>query len=115
MDKIAEYGVAAHYAYKEAEGSVSVSEQQAMWIQRLQEIVKKYQDMEDKDSFEEELQVEVLGKNIFVYTPKGDVIELPQGSGVLDFAFRIHTDIGLRVKTAIVNGKIVPLDYKLKT
>ena len=115
MDQIAEYGVAAHFAYKEAGKSVSVSQQQAHWIQKLQEIVKKYQWYDDKQSFEDELQVEVLGKNIFVYTPKGDVVELPQGSWVLDFAFRIHTDIWLKVKSAIVNWKIVPLDYKLKT
>jgi len=56
-----------------------------------------------------------LHKNIFVYTPKGDIIELPQESTVLDFAFRVHSDVGLKFKNAIVNNKIVPIDFKLKT
>ncbi len=114
MDKQANYGVAAHFAYKESGSSVSVSERLSKWIEKLQEIVKSYQIQDNKEDFKDALQVEILDKNIFVYTPKGDIVELPAWSTVLDFAFRIHTDIGLRFKNALVNGKIVPIDYKLR-
>ncbi len=115
MDIKAEYWVAAHFAYKEAGlKPVSVEERQAQWIKKLQDIVKSYQVEIEKEKFKDALQIEILEKNIFVYTPKGDIIELPKGSTVLDFAFRIHTDIGLRFKNALVNWRIVPIDYKLK-
>lgn len=113
MDYQANYWVAAHFAYKEFWKSVSVSERLSNWIKKLQDIVKSYQIETNKDNFKNALQIEILDKNIFVYTPKWDIIELPAGSTVLDFAFRIHTDIWLRFKNALVNGKIVPIDYKL--
>ncbi len=115
MEEVAEYWVAAHFAYAEAWTATSISEKQVNWIQNLQEIVTKFKNEEDKDWFKQHLNIEILQKNIFVYTPKGDIIELPAGSKVLDFAFRVHTDIGLKFKTAFINGRIVPLDYKLKT
>lgn len=114
MDEQAEYWVAAHFAYKESWKPVSVEERQAKWIKKLQEIVKSYQIEDNKEDFKNALQVEILEKNIFAYTPKWDIIELPKWSTVLDFAFRIHTDIWLRFKNALVNWKIVPIDYKLK-
>ena len=93
MDLVANYGVAAHFAYAEERKSVSVSEKQAVWIENLQRLVTKYQDDTDRDTFKHELDIEILQKNIFVYTPKGDIIELPQESTVLDFAFRVHSNV----------------------
>ncbi len=115
MDRVANYWVAAHYAYSDAGKPVTVSQQQAQWIEKLQDIMERYQEATDKWWFKDELNIEILQKNIFIYTPKGDIIELPQGSTVLDFAFRVHTDIWLKFKSAFINGRIVPIDYKLNT
>lgn len=115
MNEIAEHGVAAHFAYAENNGSVEVSSNQNRWINKLKEIVANYTDPEKKEIFKNELNIEVLDKSIFVYTPKGDIKELPQNSSVLDFAFSVHSDVGLRFKNAIVNGQIKPLSYILKT
>lgn len=115
MDSIANYWVAAHYAYSDSAWSVRVSESQSEWIKKLQWIVQKYQTNPDKESFKNELDIEILQNNIFVYTPKWDIIELPQWSTVLDFAFRVHTDIGLKFKNWFINGRIVPIDYTIKT
>lgn len=115
MDEVAEYGVAAHFAYSESNTSVPISERQAQWIKRLQEIVSAYTTELDKEKFKDELNIELFDRNIFVYTQKGDVIEMPEGSTVLDFAFRIHTDLGLRFNNATVNGSIAPISYTLQT
>jgi len=116
MDHIANYWVAAHFAYSENRAPVQVSYAQAAWIEKLQTLVQRYQEPDtDREKFRYELDIEILHKNIFVYTPKGDIIELPQESTVLDFAFRVHSDVGLKFKNAIVNNKIVPIDFKLKT
>ena len=93
MDRVANFGVAAHFAYAESRKAVTVSEHQAAWIEKLQNLVEKYQDGDEKESFKHELDIEILQKNIFVYTPKGDVLELPAESTVLDFAFRVHSDV----------------------
>jgi GTP pyrophosphokinase len=93
MDRIAEYGVAAHFAYKEHDGAVRISDSQAEWIRHIQDIVQKYQSSPDKETFKSELDIEILQKSIYVYTPQGDIIELPPASTVLDFAFRVHTDV----------------------
>jgi GTP pyrophosphokinase len=115
MDEIAEHGVAAHYAYAEHNASVEASSTQGEWIKRLQSIVAEYTESSDKEKFKDALNIEILDKAIFVYTPKGDIKELPQGSSILDFAFSIHSDIGLRFKNALVNGQIKPLSYILRT
>ncbi len=115
MDEIAEYWVAAHFYYKEIWDSLPISEKQANWIKKLQDLVKDFQNEPNKEKFKNSLQVEFLDKNIFVYTPKWEVRELPAGSTVLDFAFRIHSDIWLSFKSALINWQIVPIDYKLKT
>ncbi len=115
MDEVAEYGVAAHFAYAENSGSTAISERQAQWIKKLQEIVSAYTTELDKEKFKTELNIELFDRNIFVYTQKGDVIEMPAGSSVLDFAFRIHTDLGLRFNNATVNGSIAPISYTLQT
>ncbi|MCF7834998.1 RelA/SpoT family protein [Candidatus Gracilibacteria bacterium] len=111
MDDVAEFGVAAHFAYSEKNASVSVSQQQSQWIKRLQRIVDAYKSSDEKELFKDELNIEVLQKGIFIYTPGGDVIELPGGATVLDFAFNVHSEIGLKFKNALVNREIKPISY----
>jgi guanosine-3',5'-bis(diphosphate) 3'-pyrophosphohydrolase len=113
MDEVANYGVAAHFWYAETLNSNVVSIKQADWIAKMQNIISRYQS--DNEWFKNKMNIELLDKNIFVYTPKWDIIELPEWSTVLDFAFKIHTDIGLRYKAGIINWIIVPIDTKIKT
>lgn len=119
MDKYAEYGVAAHFAYKEAwydpkkSKNVRVDNKQSERVSKIQEIVKSYQD--DNEWFKKEMKIELLDNTIFVYTPKWEIIEMKQDATVLDFAFRVHSEVGLRFKNAIVNWSIVPIDFQPKT
>jgi len=114
MDDIAEFWVAAHFAYSEDWDATKVPEQQTQWIKKLQTIVNTYKVSDEKEAFKKELNIEILDKRIYLYTPQWDVIELPQWSRVLDFAFSIHTDIGLSFKNAIINWEIKPINYRLK-
>ncbi|MGA8942132.1 MAG: bifunctional (p)ppGpp synthetase/guanosine-3',5'-bis(diphosphate) 3'-pyrophosphohydrolase [Thermoactinomyces sp.] len=113
MHRTAEYGIAAHWAYKEG-GTVENSkfEEKLKWFREMMEL---QQETRDAQEFVESLKMDWFSDSVFVFTPKGDVIELPMGSVPLDFAYRIHTDIGNMCIGAKVNGKIVPLDYKLHT
>ncbi len=111
MDDVAEFGVAAHFAYFEHNAPVKVSQQQSSWIKKLQDIVNNYTSLDDKEQFKSELNIEILEKRIFLYTPQGDVVELPLWSTVLDFAFAIHSDIGLSFKNALVNWEVKPISY----
>lgn len=111
MDDVAEFGVAAHFAYSEKNASVSVSQQQSQWIKRLQRIVDAYKSSDEKELFKDELNIEVLQKWIFIYTPGWDVIELPGWATVLDFAFNVHSEIWLKFKNALVNREIKPISY----
>lgn len=115
MDDVAEFGVAAHFAYVESNHSVAVTQQQTQWIKKLQEIVNNYQSSDDKEWFKQELNLEILDKRMYLYTPQGDVIELPTWASVLDFAFAIHTDLGLRFKNALVNWEIKPISFVPQT
>lgn len=116
MNAIAEFWVAAHFLYKDTGNTQSVlSQRQSQWMQDLQDSVHKYQTEEKKDAFKDKLAIELLDNSIFVYTPKGDVIELTKGSTVLDFAFRVHTDVGLKFKNATVNGIIKPISHVIKS
>ena len=92
-----------------------MSDRQSDWIKKLQNLVKEYQLSDQKEDFKTELNIEILENNIFVYTPNGDIIEMPTQSTVLDFAFRVHTDVGLRFKNAHVNGIIKPIGYRPNT
>ncbi len=114
MDEIAEYWVAAHCLYAEKWWSFTLNTKQSQWIKKLQQIVSSYTSLEKENvqkKFKENLNIELLHKNIFVYTPKWDIIEIPQNSTVLDFAFRIHTDVWLRFKNALVNWVIKPINF----
>lgn len=114
MHRTAEYGIAAHWLYKEgSEATKDMSFVQKMaWFR---EILEWQQDFKDAQEFMETLKIDLFADEVFVFTPKGAVISLPRGSVPIDFAYRIHTDIGNRCIGAKVNGKIVPLDYKLQT
>jgi len=113
MHRTAEFGVAAHWAYKE--GRVITDEEAARNLAWFREILEWQQDFRDAKEFMDSLKTELFSAVVFVFTPKGDVVELPSGSVPLDFAYRIHTEVGNRCIGAKVNGRIVPLDYKLKT
>ncbi|WP_195575998.1 RelA/SpoT family protein [Paenibacillus sp. 1001270B_150601_E10] len=114
MHRTAEYGVAAHWAYKEGNPSgVGGSFEEKMTF--LREILDLQQETKDASEFVESLKMDFFSDLVFVFTPKGEVIELPAGSVPLDFAYRIHTEVGNRTIGAKVNGRIVPLDHKLKT
>lgn len=113
MHRIAEKGVAAHWMYKEGIGSKK-DETVNTKVQWLREAVEWLQDMKDPQEFMESLKIDLFEDEVFVFTPKGDVKALPTGSTPVDFAFDVHTDIGLRCIGAKVNGKIQPLDYQLK-
>ncbi|HLR08304.1 MAG TPA: bifunctional (p)ppGpp synthetase/guanosine-3',5'-bis(diphosphate) 3'-pyrophosphohydrolase [Bacillota bacterium] len=114
MHKIAEYGIAAHWAYKEGKQlnkNNKLIERKLTWFK---EILEWQNDAHDAQEFMESLKVELFSDMVYVFTPKGDVVELPAGSVPLDFAYRIHTEIGNQTVGAKINGKMEPLDYPLK-
>ena len=116
MDKIAEYGIASHWAYKEkideSQAIKNVMEQKLQMFRNIIESSKS--EAENDEEFVNTVKKEALDNNIYVYTPKGDVKELPYGSTPIDFAYKVHSKIGDKMVGAIVNDNIVPLDYKLK-
>ncbi|TNF09257.1 MAG: bifunctional (p)ppGpp synthetase/guanosine-3',5'-bis(diphosphate) 3'-pyrophosphohydrolase [Bacillota bacterium] len=121
MDQVAEYGVAAHWAYKENK-TYSKEREQFEIAQKLKwygELLKMSEDTDETDAGAEEfvdtVKGDILDANVYVFTPKGEVIELPKGSTPIDFAYRIHTDIGNKMVGALVNNRIVTLDYELNT
>jgi GTP pyrophosphokinase len=118
MDEIAEYGIAAHWAYKEDKGSTPEKDQveistKLKWYKELLSYVEM-NESEDADPFDN-IRDDIFSANVYVFTPKGDVFDFPPDATPLDFAYRVHTEVGNKTVGAIVNGKIVPLTYKLKT
>lgn len=112
MDKYAEYGVASHWAYKEKNKNLmqSAMEEKLQFFRSIIEL----SDEENDEEFIKNVKDEVLNKIIYVFTPKGDVVELPYGSTPIDFAYRVHSKVGDTMIGAIVNDSIVPLDYRLE-
>ena len=111
MHRIAEVGIAAHWKYKEGtKGPNKGFDQKLSWMRQL---LEWHQDLRDPHEFVESVKLDVFADEVFVFTPKGDVIDLPAGSVPLDFAYRVHTDVGHRCVGARVNGRMVPLETKL--
>jgi guanosine-3',5'-bis(diphosphate) 3'-pyrophosphohydrolase len=113
MHRIAEEGIAAHWAYKEGGRAQALrkDDEKFAWLRQLMEW---QQDLKDPKEFLETVKVDLFTDEVFVFTPKGDVRSLPRGATPVDFAFAIHSDVGSRCVGAKVNGKIVPLRYKMK-
>lgn len=113
MHKVAEYGVAAHWAYKRGNFQ-GVDEKDGGALDISREILELQKDSSDADEFMEAVHSDIFADKVYVFTPKGEVYELPKGSVTLDFAYAIHTQVGDHAIGAKVNDKLVPLDYKLK-
>lgn len=118
MHRISEYGIAAHWRYKESGGSKPASQSSTdkgfdAKLSWLRQLLEWHQDMNDSRDFVNTVKMDIFADEVFVFTPRGDVIDLPVGSVPIDFAYRIHTDVGNRCVGAKVNGRIVPLDFKL--
>lgn len=114
MHQVAEYGVAAHWAYKEGvKGEVEQTDANKK-LNMFQEILELQNETKDSHEFMKSVKTDIFSDRVYVFTPKGDVYELPKGSVPLDFAYMVHSEVGAHSVGARINGKIVPLDYKLK-
>lgn len=111
MHRTAEYGIAAHWKYKEGKKVENNFEQKLSWLRQL---LEWQHDSRDAGEFMESLKLDLFADTVFVFTPKGDVVELPADSCPIDFAYRVHTDVGHGCIGAKINGRIVTLDTKLK-
>ena len=113
MHRTAEYGIAAHWRYKEGrDGRRTKDAADLTWLRQMLEWL---QDAADPSDVMEGLRIDLYGGQVFVFTPKGDVVNLPDGATPVDFAYTIHTEVGHRTMGAKVNGRLVPLDYQLRT
>ena len=112
MHRVAEYGIAAHWKYKE--GITSDSNNEEVKLAWIRQTLEWQQEVHDSKEFMDILKVDLFSNQVFVFTPKGDVIELPAGSTPLDFAYKIHSRVGEKCVGAKVNGKMVPITYELK-
>jgi len=111
MHNIDEYGVAAHWRYKEGAKKNAEFEDKVGWLRQL---VDWHRELPGAEEFLESVKTDIFIDQVFVYTPKGEIKDLPKGATPLDFAYRVHTDLGHRCIGAKINGKLVPLDYQLK-
>lgn len=111
MHRTAEYGIAAHWKYKEGYAKGNNFDDKLTWLRQL---LEWQTDLNDPKEFMETLKIDFFTDEVFVFTPKGDVINLPDGSTPIDFAYRVHTDVGNKCVGAKVDNRIVPLNYKLK-
>ena len=112
VDEIAEKGIASHWSYKE-HGTIKAQNYMEQKLEIFRDLIENNMDSDETDNDENYIN-EILNENIYVFTPKGDVVELPYGSTPIDFAYRIHSKIGDTMIGAIVNDEIVPIDYKLE-
>ncbi len=112
MHQSAEYGIAAHWRYKEGARRDRSYEQRINWLRNMMEWRS---DVNDATEFVESMRSDVFQDRVYVFTPRGDIIDMPAGSTPVDFAYHVHTDIGHRCRGAKVNGKLVPLYHELKT
>lgn len=112
MHRTAEAGIAAHWKYKEGRQKEDDFDKQIQW---LRQVLEWQRDESDPNEFMEDLKISLFHDEIFVFTPKGDLLKLPQGATPIDFAFAVHTDVGLHCIGAKVNGAIVPLNSKLQS
>ncbi len=114
MHQEAEYGIAAHWRYKEGKAGSRdrAFEEKLSWLRQL---LEWHQEMQDAQEFMRSVKLDLFRNEVFVFTPKGDVVDLPQGATPVDFAYRIHTDVGHRCVGAKVNGRLVPLSYRLRS
>ncbi|MGD0707861.1 MAG: bifunctional (p)ppGpp synthetase/guanosine-3',5'-bis(diphosphate) 3'-pyrophosphohydrolase [Anaerolineaceae bacterium] len=112
MHQNAEYGIAAHWRYKEKGPRDETFDRRINWLRKLMDW---RQDVEDAQEFVDGMKSDVFEDRVYVFTPRGDIIDLPSGSTPIDFAYHVHTEIGNRCRGAKVNGKLVTLDYNLKT
>ena len=110
MHHVAEYGVAAHWRYKEGEKRDIHFEERIGWLRQL---VEWHRELSGAEEFLESVKTDIFIDQVFVYTPKGEIKDLPKGSTPLDFAYRVHTELGHRCVGAKVNGRLVPLNYQL--
>jgi len=111
MHHVAEFGVASHWRYKEGEKKDMRFEERVGWLRQL---VEWHRELSGAEEFLESVKTDIFNDQVFVYTPKGEIKDLPNGSTPLDFAYRVHTDLGHHCGGAKVNGRIVPLNYQLK-
>ncbi len=111
MHRTAEYGIAAHWRYKEGKSGDEDFDEKLSWLRQLLEWQK---DLQEPHEFMEALKVDLFEDEVFVFTPKGDVINLPRGATPVDFAYYIHTEVGHNCVGAKANGKMVPLEYELE-
>ena len=112
MDQNAEFGIAAHWLYKEKKPLTDSYQQRINWLRKLMDWK---QDVDDAQEFVDGMKSDVFEDRVYVFTPRGDIIDLPRGSTPIDFAYHVHTEIGNRCRGAKVNGKLVSLDYHLQT
>lgn len=112
MHRVAEYGIAAHWRYKEQAKRDLSLEAKIAWLRQESELRRE---VKDAGQFVESLKSDVFPERVYVFTPKGDIVDLPKGATPVDFAYYIHTEIGHRCRGARVNGRLVPLDYQLRT
>lgn len=111
MHKTAEYGIAAHWKYKEGISEETNMGDRLSWLGQLLEL---QDDLKDPNEFMESLKIDLFNDEVFIFTPRGDVINLPAGSTPIDFAYRVHSDVGNKCVGAKIDGRMVPLDTKLK-
>ncbi len=111
MHHIAEYGVASHWQYKEGENTDGLFEQKLGWLRQL---VDWHRELTGAEEFLESVKTDIFNDQVFVFTPKGEIKDLPKGATPIDFAYRIHTDLGHRCIGAKINGRLMPLNYQLK-